>query len=130
MCRSTPERKSIFDAKALSNFLIQGLDSVKKRGKSKPEDKTMVDALEPAAEASKAYLSFSLEEALYAVSVAAKRGMENTKEMVATMGRAKSLGDRALGHPDPGAISTHLIFSFMLEYVGNEQKALYKTECA
>lgn len=120
----------LFDAETLSKFLVQGLDAVQKRGKSKPGDKTMVDALEPAAEVSKAYLSFTLEEALSAIVEAAKRGMEKTKEMVATMGRAKSLGERALGHPDPGAVSTHLILSFMFEYVCEKGNALNQTECA
>jgi dihydroxyacetone kinase-like protein len=43
--------------------------------------------------------------------------MEKTKDMVARVGKAKTLGERALGYPDPGAISTYLIFKFMLGYV-------------
>ena len=114
---SKTQDQKILDAKALSLILINGLESVKKRGKAKPGDKTMVDALEPAALVSETTSQLSLEEALLAVIGAAKEGMESTKEMVATIGRAKSLGERSLGHPDPGAISIHLIFTFMLEYV-------------
>ncbi len=109
--------RKIFDSDALSRFLVHGLEAVKKRGKSKPGYKTMVDALEPAADESRKQVSEPLGKALMAVTEAARLGMENTKDMVATMGRAKTLGDRALGHPDPGAISTHLILSFMTEFV-------------
>jgi dihydroxyacetone kinase-like protein len=59
----------------------------------------------------------SLEDALTAVTKAAQEGMENTKNMTATMGKAKSLGDRAIGYPDPGALSTYLILSLMTEYL-------------
>lgn len=116
-----------FNAKTLSGLLVSGLDAVKKRGKSKPGDKTMVDALEPAAETSKTCIAFSLEKALAAVSDAAARGMEKTKEMVATVGRAKSLGERAIGHPDPGAVSTHLILSYMAEFVKENGSAITKS---
>jgi dihydroxyacetone kinase-like protein len=43
--------------------------------------------------------------------------LENTKDMIATIGKAKTLGERSLGHPDPGAISTYLILKFMSDYV-------------
>jgi dihydroxyacetone kinase-like protein len=106
-----------FDAEALALLLTEGLAAVQKRGKAKLGDMTMVDALEPAASAAREQASASLHEALDAATQAAKGGMESTKDMVATMGRAKSLGDRALGHADPGAISTHLILECMTEYV-------------
>lgn len=108
--------RTVFDAEALSNLLVHGLAAVKKRGKAKPGDKTMVDALEPAAMAAEAHRSKPLTAALSAVSEAAEKGMQNTKAMVATMGRAKSLGDRALGHPDPGAVSIHLILNSMADF--------------
>lgn len=112
-----------FDSNALHTMLDQGLKAVKNRGKSKPGDKTMVDALEPAAITSRAYQEDGLEKALSATSEAAGKGVENTKTMVATMGRAKSLGERALGYPDPGAVSMHLILSFMNEYVKQHSQA-------
>ena len=114
--------KRAFDACTLSLFLVEGLTAVRKRGKAKPGDKTMVDALEPAAKASVNQTDFPIETALKAVTEACRIGMEKTKEMTATMGRAKTLGDRSLGHPDPGAISTHLMLSFMLEYVIKQSK--------
>jgi len=106
-----------FDSKTLSLMLTDGLQAVKERGKANPGDKTMVDALEPAAMKSKELTSASLDEALTAVSEAARLGMEKTKEMVATIGKAKTLGERSLGHPDPGAVSTYLMLKFMAEYV-------------
>lgn len=106
-----------FDAEALALLLGHGLEAVQKRGKAKPGDKTMVDALDPAAAAARDQANEALAKALAAAAEAALEGVERTKGMVATMGRAKSLGDRALGHPDPGAVSTHLILQSMTEYV-------------
>jgi dihydroxyacetone kinase-like protein len=106
-----------FDAKALSLFLTDGLQAVKDRGKAKLGDKTMVDALEPAALKSAELTTGPLDHALAAVAEAARLGMEKTKEIVAATGKAKTLGERSLGHPDPGAVSTWLILKFMREYV-------------
>jgi dihydroxyacetone kinase len=54
---------------------------------------------------------------LQAVAKAAEHGMEQTKNMVAAKGKAKPLGNRAIGHPDPGALSTYLILSLMRAYL-------------
>jgi dihydroxyacetone kinase-like protein len=109
--------QQIFDSKSLSLMLVDGLQAVQDRGKAKPGDKTMVDSLAPAALKSEGMTSAPLAEALKAVAEAAMQGMEKTKEMVATTGKAKTLGERSLGHPDPGAVSTYLILKFMAEYV-------------
>ena len=111
--------QQIFDSRALSLMLVDGLQAVQDRGKAKPGDKTMVDSLTPAALKSKEMTSAPLAEALKAVAEAAMQGMEKTKEMVATTGKAKTLGERSLGHPDPGAVSTYLILKFMSEYVNS-----------
>lgn len=107
----------IFDSKTLSLMLLDGLQAVKERGGAKLGDKTVVDALEPAALKSKELSLAPLDESLIAVTEAARQGMEKTKEMVATVGKATTLGERSLGHPDPGAVSTYLILKFMMEYV-------------
>lgn len=109
--------QQIFDSTALSLMLVDGLQAVRERGKAKPGDKTMVDSLAPAAMKSREMVSAPLAEALKAVAEAARQGMEKTKELVATTGKAKTLGERSLGHPDPGAVSTYLILKFMAEYV-------------
>ncbi len=111
----------LFDSKTLSLVLLDGLQAVKERGGAKAGDKTVVDALEPAALKSKELASAPLDESLIAVTEAARQGMEDTKEMVATVGKAKTLGERSLGHPDPGAVSTYLILKFMMEYVTAEE---------
>jgi dihydroxyacetone kinase-like protein len=101
----------------LSLALNDGLQAVKDRGKAKPGDKTMVDALEPAAVKSTELNAASLEEALAEICEAARQGMEKTKEMVATLGKAKPLGPRSLGHVDPGSLSIYFIFKYMLEFI-------------
>lgn len=106
-----------FTSASLNTLLESGLEAVKKRGKANPGDKTMVDALEPAAQASQHYRDTDLAAALDAASNAAKAGMEGTKEMIAKIGRAKSLNERSLGHADPGAISTYLQLGFMAKYL-------------
>ena len=111
------KEQDTFSVRDLSSMLTDGLESVKQRGKAEPGNKTMVDSLEPAAIKSKELLTHSLKDALIAVSEAARIGAEKTKGMITTIGKAKTLGDRSLGHPDPGAISVCLILKSMMEYV-------------
>lgn len=114
--------RQIFDSGVLFSMLQDGLDAVKQRGKARPGDKTMVDALDPAAQKAKELASTPLDETLTAVTEAARQGMERTREMVAAVGKAKTLGERSLGHPDPGAVSVYLILRFMGEHAtGLEQ---------
>jgi dihydroxyacetone kinase-like protein len=108
--------KREFDSETLSLMLLDGLNAVQKRGKAQAGDKTMVDALEPAALKSKELVPGPLDEALISITEAARQGMEKTKEMVAMIGKAKTLGKRSLGHYDPGSVSIYLILKFMMEY--------------
>jgi dihydroxyacetone kinase-like protein len=112
--------QSDLDSQTLALALQDGLQAVKDRGKAKPGDKTMVDALEPAAVKSAELVAVPLDEALKDICEAARQGMEKTKEMVATLGKAKPLGTRSLGHADPGSLSTYLIFKYMLEFVSEK----------
>ena len=105
------------DAPALAAFLADGLAGVQERGKAREGDKTMVDALAPAARAAGRHREEPLEAALQAAAQAAEEGMQKTIGMLAGTGRAKALGERALGYPDPGAISTALILKFMYQAV-------------
>ena len=105
------------DAGGLAAFLREGLAGVQERGKAQEGDKTMVDALAPAARAAAERQSEGLEAALAAAAQAAEDGMQRTEGMLAAVGRAKTLGERALGHPDPGAISTALILRSMFQAV-------------
>ena len=89
-----------------------GLDGLQQRGKAHIDDKTMVDAIQPAVEAMEAALASgqSLAVALAAAKQAARLGMEHTTEIRANKGRASYLGDRSIGHQDPGATSAYLLF--------------------
>jgi dihydroxyacetone kinase-like protein len=84
---------------------------IQDRGKAERGDKTMVDAWLPAAEAiaEAAQGGASIGGCLDAAAKAAQEGAEATKAMLASKGRAARLGDRSLGHMDPGAASTALI---------------------
>ena len=108
--------RELFGAEELSLFLDRGLEAVKKRGKAQAGDKTMIDALQPAARESARLRTASLGEALTAATAAAMRGVEDTKAMVAKTGKAKTLGERSLGHADPGALSMSIILELMCTY--------------
>ena len=79
-------------------------------------DKTMVDALQTAVEAMEAFPGNDFCGLLGAAEKAARAGAESTRNLVARFGRAKSLGERALGHMDAGAASTHIIFRAMRDF--------------
>lgn len=100
-------------SKVLSQFLNSGWEAVHQRGKAKPGDKTMVDALAAAAETAKQYEEEPLDIALSNIAKAAMQGADGTKNMEAAFGRAKTLGDKGIGHVDPGAVSMALIVQFM-----------------
>lgn len=113
---------AIFTSEQLSYMLKDGLLAVLNRGKAQEGDKTMVDALFPAATKSSELINRPLNQALFEVSEAARKGMEATKTMIATVGKAKTLGERSLGHPDPGAISVYLILECMSEFLNNKKE--------
>jgi dihydroxyacetone kinase-like protein len=88
-----------------------GTRGVQARGKAEPGDKTMLDALLPAAEAlaSAAAAGLPVAAALARAAEAAEQGMKNTIPLVARKGRASYLGERSAGHQDPGATSSWLL---------------------
>src|SRR5436305_45665 len=87
------------------------LGGIAARGKAKPGEKTMVDALTPALAAAKQALQENLppKELTTRASQAAEEGMKATIPLLATKGRASYLGERSRGHQDPGATSSWLI---------------------
>jgi dihydroxyacetone kinase-like protein len=89
----------------------QGVEGVRQRGKAEPGDKTMLDALSPAAEAIEEALGqgLGLAEILGRAERAAEAGMKATIALRARKGRASYLGERSIGHQDPGATSAHLL---------------------
>ncbi|MFK4997119.1 dihydroxyacetone kinase subunit DhaL [Bacillus sp. N9] len=117
------EAKETLDLPLLAEILEKALDAIKARGKAELGDKTMIDALQPAVEALKAATNDNLVEGLRKAESAALEGVEATKDYVAKFGRAKSLGERAVGHQDAGATTVSIIFRSMKEWVegqGNE----------
>ena len=111
--------KESFDAAALAAFLQAGVDGVKQRGGAAVGDKTVVDSMEPAAKKAAEVSSASLPEAIAAVSAAAEEGKEASKAMVAKFGRAKTLGEGCIGHPDAGALSVTVIIKAMEDYISS-----------
>ncbi|MCU5773222.1 dihydroxyacetone kinase subunit DhaL [Erwiniaceae bacterium BAC15a-03b] len=106
----------------LARFLKNGLEAVSQRGGAKPGDKTVVDALAAAADAAQSLIAEPLCDALPKIAQAARAGSEQTRQMVAAFGRAKALGERAIGHLDPGAASMSLILTFMAEGIKRQEE--------
>lgn len=99
------------DVAGLAKALRAGYEGVVARGKAEPGDKTMLDAWEPALKAldEAAASGDDAADALAKAADAADAGRDATKELVAKKGRASYLGERAVGHIDPGAASTALL---------------------
>jgi dihydroxyacetone kinase-like protein len=108
------------DGDALVQALGAALAAVVELGAAEPGDKTMVDALGPAIEALGERLTSGdeLEDALKAAAEAADAGARATTPMQARKGRASYLGERSVGHQDPGATSTALIVRALGRAVG------------
>lgn len=107
------------DLMGISKIFEKSLDALKRRGKAKVGDKTMVDAFEPAVNAliSSAESNLNLCEAFEIAAQKAKEGMEYTKECAARFGRAKSYGNASIGFEDAGAVSVWIIFRSMAEWI-------------
>jgi phosphoenolpyruvate---glycerone phosphotransferase subunit DhaL len=96
---------------SLTAMLDQGVAAVKKRGKSEPGEKTMLDVLVPVQLAWAAACAERLDrsQALARIRRAAEEGLESTRPLLARKGRAAFLGERSIGHLDPGACSSFLL---------------------
>jgi len=93
----------------LGQVLAEGLADIQRRGKAELGDKTMVDALAPALETFRAFPDGDLAGALHAAVEQAHRSAEATIPLQARKGRASYLGERSIGHQDPGATSSWLL---------------------
>jgi len=105
------------DAESFLKAFEAAIGGIKMRGKSDEGEKTMLDALGPAfrAYAEKAEAGLPLKTALEAAAIAAENGLAHTSEIIATKGRASYLGERSLGHVDPGAASSALMLKVLAE---------------
>ena len=97
----------------------KALTEIKAKGQAQVGDKTVVDALQPMVEVMQQNLEKDLtfEEITQIALEAAIQGKENSKQYAAKFGRAKTLGDRAIGYPDAGAVSLTLILQAMLDWL-------------
>jgi dihydroxyacetone kinase-like protein len=104
-------RDQAVDLTLFANAFHQGVESVKQRGKSDAGEKTMLDVLIPVAETLKqaAADAVPLLEILQNIPNVAIAGMESTRDMLATKGRASFLEERSRGHIDAGAKTTQLM---------------------
>jgi dihydroxyacetone kinase-like protein len=111
---------SALDAAQFAAALRAGLEGVVARGKAQAEDKTMFDALAPACDALEARLGEGAElaDALAAAQQAAEAGRDATIPMLARKGRASYLGERSVGHQDPGATSVTMLIAAAARTLG------------
>ena len=105
------------DAPLLASMFAAGLAKMRAISKAEVGDKTMLDALIPAVAALQAAAGGGepVAAALAKAAEAAQAGAESTKALRARFGKARNLGDRSLGHQDPGATSMALLFRGLAE---------------
>src|SRR5271157_3374679 len=117
-------KSDVFDAEALVHALEGGLKAVQDRGKANVGDKTMVDALAPAAVAAHKALvpGASLEDVAEAAAKAAAAGVEATRGLVAKIGKSKGLGERTVGFVDPGALTTSILLESIADTLRNRAR--------
>ena len=93
----------------LGQVLSEGLADIQRRGKAQLGDKTMVDALAPALDAFRTFPDGNIAGALRAAAEQAHSSAAATIPLQARKGRASYLGERSIGHQDPGATSSWLL---------------------
>lgn len=110
--------KAVIDIELAAKMLKAALDGIKERGKAVRGEKTMVDALEPAYDAFIKGIEEgkSLLECMEKACCAASEGVEYTKTIIAKKGRASYLGERSIGHQDPGATSSLIMLKALTDY--------------
>lgn len=102
----------------LGSALVRGTIAVGRRGRSMVGQKTMLDTLVPAAQA---LAAGAMPAGVPAAVEAARIGCESTRAMIAQRGRASYLGERAVGHLDPGAVSSRLLIEALAAALATDQ---------
>jgi dihydroxyacetone kinase-like protein len=119
--RSMGESETV-EPPQLADALAAAVAGVVELGAAQPGDKTMVDALQPAVDAFRSQIGGGdLAAALSAATAAAEQGMRATVPMLARKGRASYLGERSIGHQDPGATSAALIVAALERSLSDAQ---------
>ncbi|WP_432431407.1 dihydroxyacetone kinase subunit DhaL [Rhodomicrobium vannielii] len=108
-----------WDAKTVARMVAAGVAAIKKRGKAELGDKTMLDVLIPVSQvlSEMADMGRPGRDIARELPWIAETGMLSTKDRLATKGRAAFLGERALGHIDPGSKSSAVIIAAICETV-------------
>lgn len=111
--------KTEIDSEAMKAVFESSIAGIQKRGKAVRGEKTMLDSIIPASEtyARKISEGSSLIEALDSACESAREGVEYTKTIIATKGRASYLGERSIGHQDPGATSAMITLEAIRDYL-------------
>ena len=111
--------KTALTPEDLGNMIAAAIAGIQKRGKAVAGEKTMLDALMPALEQYNAAVAAGadIHAGLEAACAAAREGVEYTKTIRATKGRASYLGDRSIGHQDPGATSATLTLETIRDFL-------------
>ena len=109
------------DCAAVATMFEAGLAKLQKQTKAQPGEKTMIDALVPAIEAVRAAAGAAedIKAALAGAADAAAKGAEATADMLAKHGKARNMGERTIGHVDPGATSVACMFRGFSQAVTN-----------
>jgi dihydroxyacetone kinase-like protein len=110
--------KQELDLEAWTSAVEKGVQGIEQLGKAQKGDKTMLDAWFPALAALKENGGNGIKAALKAAADAAEEGMKATIPLQAKKGRASYLGERSIGHQDPGATSTFLLLQSAAEILG------------
>lgn len=108
MMKATKDVDVINSQEQLGKIIEEGTNGIQARGKAEAEDKTMLDVWFPVTEALK-------NNQLTADVI--ENAKEHTKNLVAKKGRASYLGERAIGHIDPGAASSAILFQTLLDVI-------------
>jgi dihydroxyacetone kinase-like protein len=114
---SKAARDRPLDLQSFADIFSSGVEAVKQRGKADAGEKTMLDVLIPVAASLRqdAAEAVAISEVMKNVSRAAVAGMESTRDMLATKGRASFLGERSRGHIDAGAKTSQLMICAMVD---------------
>ncbi len=121
MAKAAGDRAEL-DGPGVAAAFAEGVTAVKQRGKSEAGEKTMLDVLVPVQEAFEQGLAEGVPPAalIDRLNAAAEQGLEATRPMRATKGRASFLGERSIGHLDPGAMSSCLLIKEVCAVLGEK----------
>ncbi len=111
MSETLEDAADTIDAQGIASSFESGLTKMQKQSKAQVGDKTMMDALIPAVEALKGNIaSGDISQMFQEAKQASADGAKATEKMIAKFGRARNLGERTIGHIDPGATSISYLF--------------------